>query len=94
MQAVGITNQIRVARDGQEAIQILTAALASADKDQSALPCLIVLDLKLPNEAGIDVLGWIRQQPASQAAGAHSERLGRSSRSAAGQPVGRNVLLH
>jgi CheY-like chemotaxis protein len=44
-------------------IQILTGALASADKDPVGFAMPIVLELKLSNVSGIDVLCWIRQQP-------------------------------
>jgi DNA-binding response OmpR family regulator len=60
----GITNAIEVARDGRQAIDYLKLALARSDYTPAALPCLALLDVKLPLVTGIDVLRWIRQQPA------------------------------
>jgi len=60
---VGIVNPIKVARDGQEAIDFLKAAVQQEKRKEPALPCLILLDLKLPLVMGSDVLRWIRQQP-------------------------------
>jgi len=62
-QDAGIVNPIMVARDGQEAINFLKAALEREKRREPALPCLILLDLKLPLVMGSDVLRWIRQQP-------------------------------
>jgi DNA-binding response OmpR family regulator len=59
----GLLNTIRVARDGQEAIDYLQGVGKFAERAQFPLPCLIMLDLKLPFVMGLDVLKWIRQQP-------------------------------
>src|SRR5690606_6527436 len=44
----GIVNPLRVATDGQQAIDFLTAAADAKAGDQSPLPFLVLLDLKLP----------------------------------------------
>jgi two-component system response regulator len=59
---VGVANPIQVARDGQEAIDYLQGAGRFDDRDQFPLPCLILLDLKLPYIMGLDVLRWVRTQ--------------------------------
>jgi CheY-like chemotaxis protein len=59
----GITNPVRVATDGKEAIDYLSAALAFDDVRNHPLPCLVLLDLKLPKLSGLEVLSWIRRQP-------------------------------
>jgi two-component system response regulator len=48
-----IGNDVRVARDGQEALDVLFAAGADA-------PTVILLDLKLPKIDGLEVLARIR----------------------------------
>jgi len=48
MKRVGITNPVQIARDGQEAIDYLQGAGKFADRDKFPLPCLVLLDLKLP----------------------------------------------
>jgi len=63
MTAAGVENPIQVATDGQQAIDYLSGLGAFADREKFPLPCLVLLDLKLPYVMGLDVLKWIRQQP-------------------------------
>jgi len=58
-----VVNPLRVASDGQAAIDYLQGAGAFANREEFPLPSLIVLDLKLPFVMGLDVLDWIRRQP-------------------------------
>lgn len=53
-----------VANDGDEAVSYLTEAVNAADPERFPLPRLTMLDLKLPRRSGMEVLAWIRQQPA------------------------------
>lgn len=57
----GVDNPLHVTRDGQEAIDFLTQAKNHAE---GRLPALLLLDLKMPRRSGIQVLDWVRQQPA------------------------------
>jgi two-component system response regulator len=63
MTKAGVKNPIQVVTDGQQAIDYLRGAGKFADRAKFPLPCLILLDLKLPYVMGLDVLKWIRQQP-------------------------------
>lgn len=54
----GVTRKLEVAKDGQAAVEFLEAAM---EKTQD-LPCLILLDLKMPRVPGLEVLSWIRKQ--------------------------------
>lgn len=65
-QAAGITNPLQVVEDGQQAVDYLAGIGKFANRAQYPLPCLVVLDLKLPVKTGLDVLRWIRQQPPLQ----------------------------
>lgn len=58
----GVPNPIRVAQDGQKAIDYLTAALTCANLTLYPWPELVLLDLTLPKVTGLGVLQWIRQQ--------------------------------
>jgi two-component system response regulator len=62
MRKVGVANPIQVARDGQQAIDYLSGAGKFADRKEFPLPCLLLLDLKLPYVMGLEVLKWIREQ--------------------------------
>src|SRR6478672_5549756 len=62
----GIENPLDVVRDGQEAIDYLSATDLYADRAGHPLPCLIILDLKLPHRTGMEVLKWMRTQPELQ----------------------------
>jgi CheY-like chemotaxis protein len=63
MKKMGVANAIQVVSNGQEAIDYLKGTGKFADRGQFPLPCLILLDLKLPRVMGLEVLKWIRQQP-------------------------------
>ena len=59
---VGITQELRIAKDGVEAIDFLVRAEVDCRLRDKPLPCLIVLDLKLPLKSGLEVLTWMRSQ--------------------------------
>ena len=58
-----VVNAVHVANDGREAIDYFRGAGKFANRKEFPLPCLVLLDLKLPYVMGLDVLKWIRQQP-------------------------------
>src|SRR4029450_11382776 len=62
MKKAGVVNPIRVASDGQQAIDYFKGAGQFANRNEFPLPCLALLDLKLPYVMGLDVLKWIRLQ--------------------------------
>src|SRR5438094_4878289 len=63
MKKAGVVNPIRVASDGQQAIDYFEGTGKFANRVEFPLPCLVLLDLKLPYVMGLDVLKWLREQP-------------------------------
>lgn len=49
--------------DGDKAVAYLAGTGIYADREKFPLPQLVLLDLKMPRKSGLEVLGWIRQQP-------------------------------
>ena len=62
MKLAEMLNPVQVASDGREAIHYLGGTGEYSDRGQFPLPCLVLLDLKLPQVMGLDVLKWIREQ--------------------------------
>jgi CheY-like chemotaxis protein len=58
-----ITNELRVAEDGKEALDYLFSEGARAGWEVADLPTLVLLDLNLPRLDGLQVLRRIRTDP-------------------------------
>lgn len=58
-----LPNPLIIVKDGQEALDYLFGQGQHADRQPADLPALVLLDIKLPNKDGIDVLKSIRQNP-------------------------------
>lgn len=63
LRKANVANEIEVVRDGREAIDFLFCEGRHADRDQSNMPGLVLLDLKLPKQNGIEVLQCMRADP-------------------------------
>jgi CheY-like chemotaxis protein len=63
LKSAGVENPVQVAADGQEALDYLAGEGQFANRDKFELPCVILLDLKLPRKTGHEVLRWLREQP-------------------------------
>jgi two-component system response regulator len=59
-QKSNIRNEIVTARDGQEALDYLSAACENGGRDPAAMPAVVLLDLTLPKLSGIEVLRRLR----------------------------------
>ncbi|HEY0549918.1 MAG TPA: response regulator [Verrucomicrobiae bacterium] len=59
----GMSAQVRVARDGREALRYLHGEGDYADREQHPLPKLTLLDLNLPYVHGLQVLKQVRAAP-------------------------------
>ena len=55
-----LSNELAVARDGQEALDYLFGTGAHAGRDLRVMPQLVLLDLKLPKIDGLEVLRRMR----------------------------------
>lgn len=59
----GLVNPVFVVNDGEEAIAYLKGEGKFANRAEYPLPSLLLLDLKMPNRNGFEVLEWVRSDP-------------------------------
>jgi CheY-like chemotaxis protein len=55
---------LRVVNDGEAATAYLSGEGQYASRSEYPLPALVFLDLKMPRKTGMEVLAWLRGQPA------------------------------
>ena len=60
LSALRLANPVRMACDGDDAVRQLQRCL----HDEVPVPVLIMLDGQMPGRSGLEVLRWMRQQPA------------------------------
>ena len=58
-----VLQPVRAVRDGEEAIQYLDGSGRYGDRRRHPLPCMVLLDFKLPKKNGLEVLRWVRRHP-------------------------------
>ncbi|MDB6028868.1 MAG: response regulator receiver protein [Verrucomicrobiales bacterium] len=63
-QKARLANPLQIVRNGEQAVAYLEGTGCYADREKFPLPCLVLLDLKMPKKNGFDVLQWIRTTPA------------------------------
>jgi CheY-like chemotaxis protein len=61
-----IQNEVVTARDGVEALDYLFGTGADAERDMRSKPVVILLDLKLPKDDGLEVLRRLRTDERTQ----------------------------
>jgi CheY-like chemotaxis protein len=61
--AAAITHPLQVVEDGRQAVDYLAGTGKYANRTEYPMPCLVLLDLKLPMKSGLDVLRWIQREP-------------------------------
>lgn len=59
----GLPHCLNAVSDGAQAIEYLAGAGIFADRTQHPIPDLILLDINLPKQSGLNVLEWIRRNP-------------------------------
>jgi len=57
-----VENPLVVVVTGQDAIDYLAGAGKYSNRQECPLPCLVMLDLKMPYKSGLEVLAWIRTE--------------------------------
>jgi len=62
-----LANHVHVARDGEEALDFVFCTGSQADRDITATPSLILLDLKLPKVDGLEVLRRVKADARTKA---------------------------
>ena len=62
-QKAGLRNNLKLVRDGDQAVEYLSGQGNYENRDKFPLPFLVLLDLKMPGLDGFEVLDWIRRDP-------------------------------
>lgn len=62
-----VDNPVYVVNDGQSAVEYLSGEKEYQDRSRYPLPSLILSDLKLPKQSGLEVIKWIRSHSSTKA---------------------------
>ena len=61
-QKAGLRDNLKVVRDGEQAIDYLIGNGPYSNRDRYPFPFLLLLDLKMPGTDGFEVLQWVRAE--------------------------------
>ena len=61
LEKAGIRSDIKIVSDGEELLLYLQGRGAYANRENSPMPSLIILDLKMPRKGGLEVLEWMNE---------------------------------
>lgn len=59
-----LTNPLIALSNGDDAIAYLEGHGRYSDREQTPLPVLVLLDVHVPGKSGLEILTWLRRQPA------------------------------
>lgn len=62
LKSAGVESPLIVVENGQEAVDYLIGTGNYADRREFPLPCLLLLDVKMPYLTGLQVAKWVRQE--------------------------------
>lgn len=57
-----VPNPLQSVNSGEEALLYLSGEGKFADRQQFPMPTVVLLDLKMPDKSGFEVLEWVRSQ--------------------------------
>lgn len=63
LQRVGVITPVRTVSDAEQAFNYLSGQGEFADQESRPTPVLVLLDLQLPGNTGLELLAWLRRQP-------------------------------
>jgi len=62
LKRANLPHTLNAVPDGEQAIEYLAGEGPFANRSRHPLPALVLLDINMPKQTGLEVLEWIRQQ--------------------------------
>lgn len=63
LQRVGVITPVQTVSDAEQAYNYLSGQGEFAAAESRPMPVLVLLDLQLPGDKGLELLSWLRRQP-------------------------------
>lgn len=63
LQRVGVITPVRAVTDAEQAFNYLSGQGDFREAESRPMPALVLLELQLPSNTGLELLSWLRRQP-------------------------------